>query len=424
MAETLLLDVVLPVYNEEAHLADSVRRLHRFLTDAYPGRFRITIADNASTDRTPVVAAALTGTLAEVVVLRLEQQGRGRALKAAWSRSPATVVAYMDVDLSTDVDHLPELVDPLLEGRADVTIGSRLAPGAAVQRGVRREVISRGYNLILRTSLAVGFRDAQCGFKALRSQVAAQLLPRVEDGSWFFDTELLVLAERAGYRVLEVPVRWRDDPDSSVAIVRTAVDDLQGIARLRRTRPGQPRAQREPVSSSGPSRGPWAQVGRFAVVGVVSTAVHLGLFALLAAVGWASQVANLVGLLLATVFNTAANRWFTFGVRGRARVVAHHLQALLVFAVTWGLSGLALASVGLIAPDAGTGVQTVAIAVGNAASTVLRFVALRSWVFRGAGSTRTPGTPSPPPDSTSDVQEGTLTGMQQADRSSPRSGPR
>ncbi len=231
-AHEAVLDVVVPVHNEEIDLPRCVRRLHAHLMRAFPYPFRITIADNASTDRTPVVAHELAHDLPRVQVLHLAQKGRGRALAAAWSASDAPVLAYMDVDLSTDLGGLLPLVAPLVSGHSDVAIGSRLARGARVVRGPKREFISRSYNLILRTVLGVRFSDAQCGFKAVRRDAAQQLLPLVEDTGWFFDTELLVLAERAGLRIHEVPVDWVDDPDSRVDIVATAVADLQGVARV------------------------------------------------------------------------------------------------------------------------------------------------------------------------------------------------
>src|SRR5207247_7657599 len=182
--------------------------------------------DNASTDATPQVAARLAAELEGVDVLRLEEKGRGRALRAAWSRSDARVVGYMDVDLSTDLRALLPLVAPLLSGHSDVAIGSRLARGARVVRGPKRELISRAYNTLLSTTLRARFSDAQCGFKAIRADRAQELLPLVHADSWFFDTELLVLAERMGLRIHEVPVDWIDDPDSRVDIVSTAIGDL------------------------------------------------------------------------------------------------------------------------------------------------------------------------------------------------------
>ncbi|GLZ42900.1 hypothetical protein Acsp05_65240 [Actinokineospora sp. NBRC 105648] len=231
----VLLDVVVPVYNEEDDLETCVRTLRAYLAVSVPYRFRITVADNASTDATPQIARRLAAELPEVEVVRLAEKGRGRALKTVWLASDAAVLAYMDVDLSTDLSALDVLVAPLLSGHSDLAIGSRLARGARVVRGAKRGFISRCYNLILRTVLKARFSDAQCGFKAIRADAAQALLPLVEDTAWFFDTELLVLAQRCGLRTYEVPVDWIDDPDSSVDIVATAIADLRGVARMRRS---------------------------------------------------------------------------------------------------------------------------------------------------------------------------------------------
>ena len=231
--EEPLIDIVIPVYNEERDLGPSVRRLHDYLGSDFPFPAVITIADNASRDGTMAVAQSLANELTRVRVVHLDKKGRGRALRAAWLQSDAPVVAYMDVDLSTDLKALLPLVAPLLSGHSDIAIGSRLARGARVKRGPKREIISRCYMLVLRLALGAHFTDAQCGFKAVRTSVAKQLLPLVKDEAWFFDTELLILAQRAGLRVHEVPVDWTDDPDSRVAIMRTAIEDLRGVVRLR-----------------------------------------------------------------------------------------------------------------------------------------------------------------------------------------------
>jgi glycosyltransferase involved in cell wall biosynthesis len=225
-------EVVIPVHNEQTGLAASVRRAHTWLAGGLPYPYRLTIADNGSTDATGRIAERLAGELPGVAVLHLARKGRGRALAAAWSASSAPVLAYMDVDLSTDLACLPPLLAPLVTGEADLAIGTRLATGSRVVRGPLRALLSRGYNLLLRGALGARFSDAQCGFKAIRKEVADRLLPRVRDHGWFFDTELLVLAQRAGLRIHEVPVTWVDDPDSRVALVPTAVADLYGIARL------------------------------------------------------------------------------------------------------------------------------------------------------------------------------------------------
>jgi glycosyltransferase involved in cell wall biosynthesis len=226
-------DVVLPVHNEQRVLAASVRTLHAHMRRELHLPFRITIADNASDDRTLVIARALQHELAEVEVIHLERKGRGRALRAAWRRSEADVLAYMDIDLSTELSALGELLGPLLDGTGDVAIGSRLAPGAQVTRGLERETISRSYNLLTRLLLGIRVSDAQCGFKAGRREVIQALLDEIEDEAWFFDTELLYRAQQRRFAIHEVPVRWVEDRDSRVAILATARDDLKGIARLR-----------------------------------------------------------------------------------------------------------------------------------------------------------------------------------------------
>jgi glycosyltransferase involved in cell wall biosynthesis len=231
------LDIVIPVYNEQTVLRSSILRLHDHVRQTLPELgVRLTIADNASTDDTCAIASRLAKELPGVRLRRLEQKGRGRALRSAWGSSDAEVVAYMDVDLSTGLDALEPLVRPLLDGTADLSIGSRLAPGAQVQRSLKRELISRTYNLMLRAALQVKFSDAQCGFKAIRRDALLPLLDRIENQNWFFDTELLYLAQHAGLRLSEVPVHWIEDPDSSVHLRSTVLEDLRGIRRLRAAR--------------------------------------------------------------------------------------------------------------------------------------------------------------------------------------------
>jgi glycosyltransferase involved in cell wall biosynthesis len=242
------MEVVLPVYNEETALELSVRRLHCFLSDNLPFSWRIVVADNASTDRTLEIARGLADELDGVAVMHLPERGRGRALRAAWSASEARVLCYMDIDLSTDLRALLPLVAPLVSGHSEVAIGTRLGRGSRVTRSPKREPISRAYNLLLRLALGARFSDAQCGFKAIRADVARDLIPRVHDEEWFFDTELLVLAQREGLRIHEVAVDWVEDPDSRVAIVSTAAADLRGVGRLLGTTRIAPRGR----SSSSP----------------------------------------------------------------------------------------------------------------------------------------------------------------------------
>jgi glycosyltransferase involved in cell wall biosynthesis len=227
-------EIVIPVYNERFALEGSVRMLHGFLSATFPFSWQITIVDNASTDGTLQIARRLMYELPHVGAMHLPAKGRGRALRTAWSVSRADVFAYMDVDLSTDLNALLPLVAPLVSGHSDVAIGTRLHPSARVTRSRKRQLISRSYNRLLRLALRARFSDAQCGFKALRASAALELLPQIEDEAWFFDTELLVLAQRRGLRIHEVPVDWVEDGDSRVDIVPTALADLRGIMRLLR----------------------------------------------------------------------------------------------------------------------------------------------------------------------------------------------
>ncbi|MGA5193875.1 glycosyltransferase [Streptomyces exfoliatus] len=392
-----VLDVVIPVYNEEKDLEPCVRRLHEHLLRTFPYGFRITVADNASTDTTPAVAAGLAAEVPEVRSVRLEEKGRGRALRTVWSGSDAPVLAYMDVDLSTDLNALLPLVAPLISGHSDLAIGSRLARSSRVVRGPKREFISRAYNLILRGSLAARFSDAQCGFKAIRRDVAERLLPMVEDTGWFFDTEMLVLAERAGLRIHEVPVDWVDDPDSTVHIVRTATDDLKGVWRVGRAlatgslpldrlaRPfGDDPRDRE---LSGVPGGLARQLVGFCVVGALSTLFYLALYSLFR-LGVGPQAANAAALLVSAVANTAANRRLTFGVRGRDRAVRHQAQGLVVFAIGLALTSGSLAALGAATGDPAHSTELAVLIVANLAATVLRFLLFRLWVFPDRVSSR------------------------------------
>ncbi|MEU5910229.1 glycosyltransferase [Micromonospora sp. NPDC047527] len=381
-----VLDVVIPVYNEETDLGPCVRRLHAHLSEHFPYPFQITIADNASVDDTLKVAHGLAGELPGVEVLHLDAKGRGRALSAAWSASSAPVLAYMDVDLSTDLAALLPLVAPLISGHSDLAIGTRLARTSRVVRGAKREIISRAYNLLLRGALFARFSDAQCGFKAIRADVAAELLPLVRDTGWFFDTELLVLAQRAGLRIHEVPVDWVDDPDSRVDIVTTAMADLRGIGRLGRALLtgalplAELRAQlgRAPLAAP-PARVPVGlprQLVRFAAVGVASTLAYLLLFvASRGALG--AQPANLLALLVTAVANTAANRRLTFGITGTRHAGRHHAQGLLAFALGLALTSGALAVLHTAVAVPARSVELAVLVAANLAATVLRFVLLR-----------------------------------------------
>jgi len=378
-----VVDIVVPVYNEEQALAHSIERLHTYLEARFPFTWRVTIADNASTDATAAIAADLAARLPHVRTIHLDEKGRGRALRTAWTGSDAAVVAYMDVDLSTDLDALLPLVAPLVSGHSDVAIGCRLSPAASVARAPKRELISRTYNLLLRSVLATRIHDAQCGFKAVRSDIARRLLPAVQDDGWFFDTEMLLLAERNGLRIHEVPVDWVDDPDSRVHITSTALTDLRGTARMVRTfASGEGRidfgtAARQPLEDDFGRR-----TVSFALIGIASTVVSLVLFLLLR--GRLGPVgANAVAVSATFLANTWANARVTLRIE-RPR-----------WAQSFGLylGSLILTSAALVVVDAaggGLAAELVALAVTWTIASLLRF----AMVARSARRRSSAGTAS------------------------------
>jgi putative flippase GtrA len=386
----LQVDIVVPVRNEERDLAPSVRRLVRHLREGFPFTARVTIADNGSTDGTWMVACELAREFAEVRAVRMAQPGRGRALRAVWSRSDADVLAYMDVDLSTDLNALLPLVAPLLSGHSDLTIGTRLARGSRVIRGPKRELISRCYNVLLHVCMGARFSDAQCGFKAIRRDQARALLPLAQDNGWFFDTELLVLAERAGLRIHEIPVDWVDDLDSRVDIVATALADLRGMVRLGS---GFARGSIKVPQLRGPSpTDPGADAGRaapdalvwqvaiFAVVGVASTVAYVLLYLLLRG-AMPAQAANVLSLLATGLANTTANRRLTFGISGRLHAARHQVKGLTAFGVGLVLTSGALAALHSGLPHPSRGLEVAVLVAANLAATVIRFLLYRTWVF-------------------------------------------
>jgi glycosyltransferase involved in cell wall biosynthesis len=229
-------DLVLPVYNEEEQLERHVRKIHRYLKALPEYDWKIIIASNASTDNTVAIGKKLAREYRELELMALSRKGRGGALKKAWQESDAAILSYMDIDLSADLKYYPELIRAIESG-FDLATGSRLAPGARVSRSFKREFISRSYNCLIKIMFRTRFSDAQCGFKAISAKAAQTVLPLVVDREWFFDSELLIIAEKAGLRIRDLPVGWVDDPGSTVKILKTARGDLEGLLRLWRTRP-------------------------------------------------------------------------------------------------------------------------------------------------------------------------------------------
>ncbi|MEC3979088.1 glycosyltransferase [Amycolatopsis sp. H20-H5] len=389
---TTTVDIIIPVYNEERTLPGCIAVLGEYLTGDFPFEWTVTVVDNASTDGTWAVANSLSEPGGRIRALHLDRKGRGLALREAWGRSEADVVVYMDVDLSTGLDALLPLVAPLANGHSDLAIGSRLAPGARTLRGPKREFISRTYNSLIRLTHGARFSDAQCGFKAARADVIRPLLKAVRDDAWFFDTELLLLAEHNGLRVHEVPVDWIEDTDSRVDVVSTARDDLRGLLRVARAKASgaarvddlpqrpQPRAIHPDAVLGRREGGLSWQVLSFAVIGVLSTVANLALYALFRQ-AWPLLVANLAALLITTLFNTEANRRFTFTTRRRSsgRV---HAQGFVVFAAYYVFTSGALLVLHSFAPDPSRGLELAVLLVSSLIGTAGRFLLLRGWVFR------------------------------------------
>ena len=371
-----LVDIAIPVYNEERDLERSVRRLRRYLDRRFPFEARITVVDNASTDATWAIAQRLALELDGVRATRLDEKGRGRAVRHAWLESDAAIVAYMDVDLSNDLDGLLPLVAPLISGHSDVAIGSRLARGARVSRGPKRELISCGYNLLLHLVLGTSVRDAQCGFKAARAEAARRLLPLIDNQEWFFDTELLVQAQRAGLRIFEVPVDWTDDPDSRVDIVATAVEDLRGVWRLSR------------------------QLRSFAAIGVLSTLAYIACYSALR-LALPATFANAFSLVLTAIGNTAANRRFAFLAHRNRAATRDHLGGLAAFGIALGLTTFTIAALHLVAPGASRMLELIALVMANLVATIVRFLLLRAWIT--PASSRSDPPIESTPDSGSDA---------------------
>jgi putative flippase GtrA len=381
-------EVVVPVHNEAAGLEASITTLRRYLDESFPFRTLVTIADNGSTDGTALLAQRLASTLDGVAAMMLTRKGRGYALRAAWSASRADVVAYMDVDLSTSLPALLPLVGSVVSGHSDIAVGTRLARGSRVVRGPKRELISRAYNHVVRLSLHSRVSDFQCGFKAIRRECALQLLPLVEDDAWFFDTELLVTAERLGLRISETPVEWTDDPNSSVDIVATAADDLRGIWRIARVRHvGHVGAQRAAAAGAAGTPATADQLLSFAGVGVLSTLSYLLLFTL----GWSTLgpwAANAAALAFCTLVNTALHRSLA---RRSPAARPSPPSFVMVIAVLYGVS-LAATTAAIAVAGALVGPSLVADAVAatiaSCGASLARFSLLRGWAFRPPSAPR------------------------------------
>lgn len=378
-----VVEIAIPIYNEEKVLAESVRRLRAHLKQHLPFPFLITIADNGSTDSSWEIATKLSEELSEVQALRVPAKGRGGAVRHAWSQSKATIVAYMDVDLSIDLDAFAPLVASVMSGHSDLAIGTRYAQGSFVDRSLKRAFFSRSYNYLLRNTLGARFSDGMCGFKAARREAIQDLLPLIDDNKWFFDTEMLLFAQRRGLRIHEVPVVCIDDPNTSVHVVRDALDDLLGMAKVARRLVG------------------GARSFRFRAIWAMSTIAYALLFMLLREVVPA-MVANTSALVIATFLNTVVLRHFAFGVRGASFAIRYQLNGQVEFALRLLLTTASIILLHTIWPGVSPTIELAVVFAVVAGSSGIRFLLLRG---RETSPNPKAAAPTPPPTTGTDQHQ-------------------
>ena len=229
--------MVVPTYNEQLVIAKNIKTAYTALAVLLKDHdWTLLVADNGSTDTTPGVVSALLAGCPRLAFWHTDKKGRGNALRQVWMQADADVVAYMDADLAADLAEVPKLIAALRD--ADLAVGSRLSRGSSTDRSFFRECISRSYNLLSEILVGTSVSDLQCGFKAVKREVAQKILPLTTHDGWFFDTELIVFAEHLGFKVAELPVAWQESPDrrrkSSVKVFSTIWDDLVSLWKLRR----------------------------------------------------------------------------------------------------------------------------------------------------------------------------------------------
>lgn len=392
IGQTATVDVVVPVSDEERALPGCLQVLRRHLRDELPFGWTITVVNYASTDGVRRVANEFAGSDHRIRVLHLDHGGRGHALRTAWTYSDADVVVYLDVHLCTSMDSLLPLVAPLINGHSDIAIGSRLAPGARTVRSARREVISRCYNRVVRVAHGARFSDAQCRFKAARTEVIRPLLAHVhDDDGWFFDTELLLLAEHNGLRIHEVPVDWVDNVDGRNRMWSTAVTDIRGLVRVARAKAtGEARVAGLPTRPAPRPTHPDAvlavrggqllwQLAAFGLIGLVSTAATAALYALMRS--WVPPLtANLATLVAVNLLNTEANRRLTFAGSSVTRQ-GMHLRGLAVFGLYYALTSGALLVLQAVVAHPSRWLEVAVLLAASVVGTAVRFVLFRRWVF-------------------------------------------
>ncbi|MFA5048005.1 MAG: glycosyltransferase [Patescibacteria group bacterium] len=229
--------VVLPVYNEEIILAENTKRTAEFMRASFPTKnFKIVIADNNSSDRTGEIGRKLAEELPEVEYFFLNRQGKGLAWRQAFQKYQVDIYIVMDSDLAVELEAVKRLVETINDGY-DLVVGSRFLKQSKLVRSVWRDFVSRTYRFLARKILRTKVSDFQCGFKAINNQVRDRVLPLTKDDGFFLDTEIIVWAEKLGFKVKEIPVDWSEFRNtkrkSTVKVWETTVRYLSQIKQLR-----------------------------------------------------------------------------------------------------------------------------------------------------------------------------------------------
>jgi len=231
--------VVLPARNEELIIRDNVLRLYEYMQGAFPNDdWKIVVSDNNSSDRTAEIVKELAEKHARIEYLLVTVVGKGAAVKNAWEKYSSDVYMFMDSDLATDIHGIPMLVEPLRLETSDIACGSRFLRESAVERSLIRRVTSFGYRLVVKLLLSIKVRDLPCGFKAINEKAKKALLSKIESDGWFFDSELIILGEKLGLRVQEIPVRWREPIEtgrkSKVKIISLSIEYVKEVVKIRK----------------------------------------------------------------------------------------------------------------------------------------------------------------------------------------------
>ncbi|MBD3359736.1 MAG: glycosyltransferase [Candidatus Buchananbacteria bacterium] len=226
--------LALPVYNEEKVLEKSVLKLYNYFKNNIKDDWQIVIVNNASIDKTKKVADSLAQKFLKVDSLNLEDKGRGNALKNVWQKYEADIYAYCDIDLATDIFAFKKLFNSIINGSANIAIGARYIKGSQTKRTLNRLIYSKVYIFLVRLFFPTKIKDFQCGFKAVDKKTVSEILPLVKDKEWFFDTELLLIAEKNDFKIKEIAVQWKENPETKVKFIRTIYDYIENLIKFKK----------------------------------------------------------------------------------------------------------------------------------------------------------------------------------------------